>query len=196
MEKQTLSRTSAVCALLLMAIFTLQCGGYESDEIDTSNQTTVEKTQALVELSTFSAHNREGAVLVSWSTRTETDCAGFNVLRRPTGVGTYAQANETLIAPMGPGGGFYEWEDSPLDIGTYDFQLEEIDNQGVSSLFGPVTVSVFVGPDGSDGGDTVDRGTDSGCATANTPTAGSASPGLALLAMMLFVLRSRRGGGF
>ena len=193
MQKQTLSRTSAVCALLLMAMFSLQCGGYESNEIDTSDQTTSEKSQSLVEMSAFSAHHRVGAVLVSWSTRSETDCAGFNVLRSPTGLDAYVQANETLIAPMGAEGGFYEWEDSPLDVGTYDFQLEEIDNQGASSLFGPVTVSVFSTDDGADGGDTVDRGTDSGCGVANMPTAGSASPGLALLAMMLFVLRSRRG---
>jgi len=102
-----------------------------------------ENTQALVNVTSFSAHYRVGWALVAWITDSETDCAGFNLFRAPTGEDTFVQVNDQLIPAKSASGASYEYEDRPLASGTYDYQLTEVDNNGTITTLGEVTVTVF-----------------------------------------------------
>jgi hypothetical protein len=144
-------------------------------------------TQALVDVSHFSAHWREGGILASWGTVTEIDTAGFNILRRVSGEGDFVQANDTLIPPTGPSGGQYEYLDEPLDPATYDFQLEEIDNNGISTIYGLVTASVF---EDENEDDDEEEG-DFSCTITGVPSGKSRGPGLVLLTLLALFFRRR-----
>ncbi len=148
--------------LVLMAATALQCCDMDSDDTETEFADIGNTKQGLVEYTFFSGHTREGGVLLSWGTRSESDCAGFNLFRRATGEVDFVTINETLIAAKSPEGANYEYLDEPLAVGSYDFQMEEVDNQGnVTPHGGSFTVAVF-GTGTGNGGDTGDGNTEDG----------------------------------
>ena len=95
-----------------------------------------------IELSSFSAEPGAGRVLLTWVTTTETDNAGFNILRATELDGEYTKINEQLI----PGAGtsteeqVYTYEDEDLSGGLYFYQLEAVGGNGSTDLFGPIEV--------------------------------------------------------
>ncbi len=182
MRMQYLSRAFWVIgSVVLLWTDGVQAGDSDPDEPNPGGEEVGSVAQTLVDTSYFSAHTREGGILVSWGTVSEIDSAGFNILRRVSGEGQFVQVNETLLPPTGPAGGHYEYLDEPLEIGTYDYQLEEIDTQGFSTILtGPVTVSVF--------GDEED---DLSCAITGVPSGKSRGPGLVLLALVGLLIRRR-----
>ena len=85
----------------------------------------------------------QSAVTVEWSTASELDTVGFNLLRGESPDGPFEQVNEALIPSTGDTltGGSYRYEDSTVIAGkTYYYMLEEIESNGNSNRHGPITV--------------------------------------------------------
>jgi len=93
-----------------------------------------------VHLVSFNAWSENGAVVVTWSTASEVNCAGFNIYKSGEERGRYEKVNETLVFAEGAAGiGFnYTFSDkAPGDEEQY-YKLEEIDLTGQSLFYGPV----------------------------------------------------------
>jgi hypothetical protein len=94
--------------------------------------------------SSFNAEASAGRrVALTWETDTELDNAGFNLYRALLKDGPYTQINEALIAAEGDavGGASYSFLDRP-DYGTFYYKLEDVNLYGVSTLHGPVKVTL------------------------------------------------------
>ena len=96
-----------------------------------------------VTLTSFTATSTADEVLVEWETATEVDNAGFNIYRSKRSAGTYKKVNGKLIPAQGNGayGASYSFEDTP-GRGTFYYKLEDVDENGVSAMHGPVKVRV------------------------------------------------------
>jgi hypothetical protein len=97
-----------------------------------------------VELESFSAEaNKEGNVVLSWTTSTETNNSSFVIERRQennqyTPIGT-VQGKGTSTLPNS-----YTFTDNTVRAGTYIYRLKQIDFNGSVSYSKPVTVEVAV----------------------------------------------------
>ena len=98
-----------------------------------------------ITLASFTARPTGTSVILAWETGTEIDNAGFNLYRATAEDGPYAKVNGALIAAEGDtvGGASYSLLDAP-GYGTFYYQLEDVDYSGVSTLHGPVQVTVAV----------------------------------------------------
>jgi hypothetical protein len=97
-----------------------------------------------VELTSFAASVSRGEVRLTWSTASESDNMGFNVLRA-VGVAGRSLVNGDLIPGAGttPAPQSYEFVDRDVSCGLmYRYWLEQVDFQGSTELFGPVTAAV------------------------------------------------------
>lgn len=99
-----------------------------------------------VVLSDFTAESNSESILLSWETVSETDTLGFNLYRAPVGTPESEKVlvNQELIpSAVAPGsleGAKYEFEDQLAEPGvTYLYWLEEVELDGGSTLYGPVT---------------------------------------------------------
>ena len=89
-----------------------------------------------VRLSSFQASPQLGAVLLSWSTSSESDVSGFNVQRSLEPESGFTQMNTELIPAPSP----YRFVDSQVTARvTYYYRLEALDRSGSKELFGPVS---------------------------------------------------------
>ena len=83
------------------------------------------------------------AVVVEWTTASELDMVGFNLLRSETLVGSFEQINPELIPATSDSltGSSYNYEDRSVQAGTtYFYILEEIENTGSTNRHGPIVV--------------------------------------------------------
>jgi len=83
-------------------------------------------------------------VTVEWSTASELDTVGFNLLRGETPEGPFERVNQALIPSTGDTltGGSYRYEDTTATTGkTYYYMLEEVESNGNSNQHGPITVN-------------------------------------------------------
>jgi subtilisin family serine protease len=88
-----------------------------------------------VELLSFTARPRDGAVAVRWVTGSEYDHAGFNLYCRVKGTGAYEKLNDTLITGASP----YVYVDDRAPRGeTLQYLLEDVSLGGVPTKHGPV----------------------------------------------------------
>ena len=97
-----------------------------------------------VSLVSFKAKvNGDGSVTLAWETASEVDNAGFNIYRSKRSDGTYKKVNGKLIPAQGNGavGASYSFEDTP-GRGAFYYKLEDVDENGVSAMHGPVKVRV------------------------------------------------------
>jgi hypothetical protein len=82
-------------------------------------------------------------VIVEWTTASELDTVGFNLLRAEAQEGPFEQINASLV-PAGSDvltGSDYTFTDSSVQDGiTYFYMLEEIDLTGETSHHGPIVV--------------------------------------------------------
>ena len=88
------------------------------------------------------------AVTVEWSTASELNTAGFNVLRgdKPTGPFTRLNAQVIPASPDPLVGGSYIFTDTTVAPGqTYYYQLEEVEFGGGTSPQGTVVVTAPLG---------------------------------------------------
>lgn len=97
-----------------------------------------------ISLSSFTAVPGN-SVTLNWVTETETDTAGFNILRAKSKYGVYIKINPSLIPAEGSAtqGASYEFVDNDVRNGKkYFYKLEDIDMNQTSTLHGPVKVKV------------------------------------------------------
>ncbi|MGH7598558.1 MAG: Ig-like domain-containing protein, partial [bacterium] len=99
-----------------------------------------------VELSGLSAVLENGIagakqVSLRWSTASETNHAGFNVLRSQSSAGRYEKLNRQLIPPRHDGQ--YIFVDDNVEAGgRYFYKLQDVDLQGNVTEHGPVAINV------------------------------------------------------
>lgn len=83
------------------------------------------------------------SINVTWLTGREPDLSGFRVYRSTSGDGPFTRLTPTPIPGTGDAltGASYLYRDTPSNLGAlYYYRLELIDDNGVSSFFGPVSV--------------------------------------------------------
>ena len=86
-----------------------------------------------VELSHFRPTLENGEVVIRWTTESELDNAGFNILRSDTRDGEYKQVNAELIQGHGTTGerSTYKWVDASAKPGVvYYYQIEDVSFAG------------------------------------------------------------------
>ncbi len=91
---------------------------------------------------------REASVIVEWSTASELDTVGFNVLRGDGPDGPFAQINDQLILTQGDSltGSDYSFIDRGVKAGlTYYYLLEDVDAGGATNRNGPIEVKAEAG---------------------------------------------------
>jgi len=87
----------------------------------------------LVTLTSFRAAGMDGKVLLTWTTASEVDSIGFNILRSTSANGPFTRINDWLIRSRGtPTRGMtYSFEDIDVENGTtYFYKLENVDING------------------------------------------------------------------
>ena len=99
----------------------------------------------LVDLVSFTAEGFEEYVLLTWETASEIDNAGFHLWRSEKKSSKYEIITDSFIWPEGglTWGAKYEYEDIYVEPGlTYFYELEDIDDSGVSTFHGPVSATM------------------------------------------------------
>jgi hypothetical protein len=98
-----------------------------------------------ITLVSFTAEPGVGSVTLAWETGTEVDNAGFNLYRAITPGGPWTKINGALIAAEGDpvAGARYSFLDEDLAPGTYTYELEDVDLNGVATLHGPVSATAM-----------------------------------------------------
>jgi hypothetical protein len=92
-------------------------------------------------ISSFTAVPKSGKVILQWSTESEIYNAGLNIYRSEIEDGKYTKINDSLIPAQGfsTEGTAYEFIDKDVqNRKTYYYKLEDVDNNGISTLHGPV----------------------------------------------------------
>jgi hypothetical protein len=82
-------------------------------------------------------------VIVEWTTASELDTVGFNLLRGETPAGPFEQVNPELIPATSDSltGSSYSYEDGSVRASViYFYMLEEIESTGRSNQHGPIAV--------------------------------------------------------
>ncbi|MBN1668448.1 MAG: hypothetical protein JW862_15240 [Anaerolineales bacterium] len=85
----------------------------------------------------------QAIVIVEWSTASELDTVGFNILRSENPTGPFQQINDSLIpASDNPySGADYEYADTHTRRGqTYYYLLEDLEASGVTNQYGPIEI--------------------------------------------------------
>jgi len=105
----------------------------------------LDEEPTVITLASFTAEPGVGGVTLAWETGTEIDNAGFNLYRASAPDGPYAKINGALIAAQGDPvtGATYFFLDENLAPGTYYYELEDVDLNGVTSRHGPVAATVM-----------------------------------------------------
>ncbi len=95
-----------------------------------------------VVLSSFTATVEQNSILITWTTETEPDNAGFNLYRSTDENGEYAKINKFLIASQGDAtsGANYTYLDTLEQAGNYFYKLQSVSLTGDTSFYGPVSV--------------------------------------------------------
>ena len=107
-----------------------------------------------VKLSSFTARENGESILLEWSTESEKDSWGFNILRSTAKDGTYERVNAELVQAAGNSRTRidYEYTDVRVEKGvTYYYKLEQIDLNGAVSYYGPVKATIVDGVNTVDG---------------------------------------------
>jgi hypothetical protein len=84
----------------------------------------------------------DGRVTLTWETAREMDINGFNLYRSRLRNGTYTQVNTIPINAKGTAAlaASYDFGDTPQRRGTYYYKLEDVNYNGMTTMYGPVRV--------------------------------------------------------
>ncbi len=98
-----------------------------------------------VEMSSFTAYNEDGCVLLQWTTKTETNNLGFHLYRSSTSEGPWTKINSSII----PGNctslieNKYTFVDTDIEnFSKVYYKIEQLDTDGSTVSFGPVELEV------------------------------------------------------
>ncbi len=99
--------------------------------------------QVAVSLSSFTATAGQGQVILEWTTETEKQNFGFNLLRRCSPEEHFSRINEQLISAASGGYSevplYYRFTDNDVSVGmNYEYQLEDINFRGERTIHGTV----------------------------------------------------------
>jgi hypothetical protein len=97
-----------------------------------------------VELMSFEASPRDGAVELCWRTGSELQNLGFHLYRSLVEEGPYERVTASVIPGLGssPEGASYRWVDGGLANGvTYFYKLEDVETTGRTEQHGPVSAT-------------------------------------------------------
>lgn len=100
-----------------------------------------------VELSYFQAERTAAGVVIKWTTESEIDNAGFNILRSETKNGTFKVINTTLIQGAGTTGErhTYTWTDTTAKPNVmYYYRIEDVSFAGIREQLATVRISGHV----------------------------------------------------
>lgn len=102
--------------------------------------------QVAVTLSSFTASAGQGQVVLRWTTESERQNLGFNLLRSSGSEDPFVKINQGLIPSAGQGCSemplHYHFADRDVSLGmTYQYQLEDVNFQGERSLLGVVAAT-------------------------------------------------------
>ncbi len=108
-----------------------------------------------VQLSQFSAQFVDGQAIISWTTESELDNAGFNILRSQSEQGPFVKVNPTLIQGAGTTGerNEYTWTDTTAKPNTFYYyrgyyRIEDVSHAGVRKQLATVRLRGFVSAKG------------------------------------------------
>ena len=110
--------------------------------VSTSTTTTAPAT--VVELSSFTATPASGKIILTWSTESEINNAGFNIYRAAAEGGEFFKISTALIPAKGTStkGAAYEFIDTDVkNRKTYWYKLEDMDLNGTATMHGPVSAT-------------------------------------------------------
>lgn len=113
------------------------------DNIYGSGRLNLPSGPTLISLSSFTASDSKKKIILDWSTESEINNIGFNVLRSNSENGEYSKINKRIIPARGNGlnGASYRFIDKKADSGkTYWYKLEDIDTNGQSTIHGPIYI--------------------------------------------------------
>jgi len=96
-----------------------------------------------ITLAAFEVEANNGRATIAWETGTEIDNAGFNLYRATAPEGPWLKINSSLILAEGNPvtGAEYSFVDRP-GRGTFYYQLEDVDDNGVPTLHEPVMANL------------------------------------------------------
>ena len=97
-----------------------------------------------VELASFDGFARDGRAVLSWTTASEYNHAGFNLYREAAGASdeSRAKVNDALIVGRSP----YRYVDASVEAAaSYKYYLEDVDLSGKGTLHGPARVDLRAG---------------------------------------------------
>jgi len=100
--------------------------------------------ETLITLTSFTATPFTRKIILSWTTASEIDNAGFNLYRAEAEDGEYVKINDSLIPAEGSvtQGAEYQFVDENVkNRKTYYYKLEDIDINGTTTMHGPVSAT-------------------------------------------------------
>ncbi|MCX5637068.1 MAG: DUF4114 domain-containing protein [Planctomycetota bacterium] len=118
-------------------------GGFDFDYNDLV-ALVAEVQPTAIELSLFAVSPSNKKVILTWTTESEVDNAGFNLYRSESEDGEYVKVNASLIPAEGSPtqGASYQFIDEGVkNRTTYYYKLEDIDIYGKSTVHGPVNAT-------------------------------------------------------
>ena len=123
--------------------------GLDPKDVSVTNQ---DNDTVLIELDRFNADSQgnRNLIVLTWTTLSEIDNAGFNLWRSETKSGKYIKINSKIIEAKGGATqkAEYTYIDSTATDSkakpavTYYYKLEDIDTKGVSTFHGPVSAMI------------------------------------------------------
>jgi uncharacterized repeat protein (TIGR01451 family)/fimbrial isopeptide formation D2 family protein len=125
--------------------------GQETVDLSSSSQTGIDfgyvspAVPTLAVLSSFSAHEQDGQVIVQWETASEHNTLGFYLFRLDPATGEYQSITMGLLPGLltDPRGGTYTLVDSGATSGiVYRYKLVEVERNGRQITYGPFTIPV------------------------------------------------------
>jgi hypothetical protein len=106
------------------------------------------KIPTAVQIASFSAHDQNGRVVLSWETSSETNTVGFYLLRLDETTGQYNKVHRDLLPALvdsHQGGVYSVIDDGARSGGTYTYKITEVESKGARISYGPFTVAAEAG---------------------------------------------------
>ena len=117
------------------------------DDDDQGTPGYIKGTPVPVSLSFFRPTLENGEIVIRWTTESEIDNAGFNILRSNNKNGEYKQINTELIQGAGTTGerNTYKWIDPTAETGVvYYYQIEDVSFAGERNLLTTARLKGFI----------------------------------------------------
>ena len=117
------------------------------DDDDQGTPGYIKGTPVPVSLSFFRPTLENGEIVIRWTTESELDNAGFNILRSNNKNGEYKQINTELIQGAGTTGerNTYKWIDPTAETGVvYYYQIEDVSFAGEHNLLTTARLKGFI----------------------------------------------------